>query len=210
MKAARRSRSRQARGPKRLSARGSRVYLRVPTAADEEEFLALRRASRRFHSRWEAEPPRGVDPYGPRAFQAYLDQGAGTRRERWLVCLRENDALAGSFTISEIRRGVLQSAQLGYWVGKEYARQGLMHEALALVLRHAFVDLALHRIEANLQPENAPSRALIAGAGFRLEGCSPGFAKLRGRWREHERWALLAEEWRAQRRRSSQRPQSRR
>jgi ribosomal-protein-alanine N-acetyltransferase len=74
-----------------------------------------------------------------------------------------------------------------------------MREGLQLVLRHAFGPLGLHRLEANIQPENAPSIALVAGAGFHLEGLSPRYLKIAGRWRDHERWAILAEEFRPQR-----------
>ena len=70
-----------------------------------------------------------------------------------------------------------------------------MREGIRLMLRHAFGPLGLHRLEANIQPENAPSLALVAGAGFRLEGLSPRYLKIAGRWRDHERWAILAEEF---------------
>ena len=95
-----------------------------------------------------------------------------------------------------VRRG-FQSAYLGYAVGKPFAGQGYMRDGLELVLRHAFTTLRLHRIEANIQPANASSLALAKGAGFRREGFSPRYLKIGGRWRDHERWAILAEEWRA-------------
>jgi len=66
------------------------------------------------------------------------------------------------------------------------------------VLRHAFVMLRLHRVEANIQPGNRASIALAEGAGFRREGFSPRYLKIGGRWRDHERWAILAEEWQQQ------------
>src|SRR5438045_2761268 len=93
-------------------------------------------------------------------------------------------------------RGARQSAYLGYAVGQPYARQGYMRDGLELVLRHAFVNLDLHRIEANIQPGNRASIALARGAGFRREGFSRRYLKIGGRWRDHERWAILAEEWR--------------
>ena len=72
-----------------------------------------------------------------------------------------------------------------------------MREAIELVLREAFLNLRLHRIEANIQPGNHASIALARGAGFSREGFSPRYLKIGGRWRDHERWAILAEEWRA-------------
>jgi ribosomal-protein-alanine N-acetyltransferase len=71
-----------------------------------------------------------------------------------------------------------------------------MREGIQLVLRSAFLGLRLHRVEANIQPGNKPSVALARGAGFRREGFSPRYLKIGGRWRDHERWAILAEEWR--------------
>jgi ribosomal-protein-alanine N-acetyltransferase len=77
-----------------------------------------------------------------------------------------------------------------------YAGQGYMREAIELVLREAFLNLRLHRIEANIQPGNHASIALARGAGFSREGFSPRYLKIGGRWRDHERWAILAEDWR--------------
>ena len=105
-------------------------------------------------------------------------------------------AIIGFFNLSQIVRHGLQSAYLGYAAGKPFAGQGYMHEGIELVLRHAFMNMRLHRIEANIQPGNQASLALARGAGFRREGYSPRYLKIGGRWRDHERWAILAEEWR--------------
>jgi ribosomal-protein-alanine N-acetyltransferase len=104
-------------------------------------------------------------------------------------------AIVGFFNLSQIARGSLQSAYLGYAVGRPFAGQGYMRAGIALVLRHAFVTLRLHRLEANIQPDNKASIALASGAGFRREGFSPRYLKIGGRWRDHERWAILAEDW---------------
>jgi [ribosomal protein S5]-alanine N-acetyltransferase len=106
----------------------------------------------------------------------------------------------GSVNLSEIVRGRFENAYLGYQVGAPFARQGYMTEALALALRIAFGPLRLHRVEANIQPRNVASIALVRRAGFRREGLSRRYLKIGGRWRDHERWALLVEEWRANRR----------
>jgi len=101
----------------------------------------------------------------------------------------------GVCTLSQIFLGNLKSAFLGYWIGAMFARQGYMTEALDLLLSHAFETLRLHRIEANVQPENLSSKALVARIGFRLEGFSPRYLKVAGRWKDHERWAICREEW---------------
>ena len=76
-----------------------------------------------------------------------------------------------------------------------------MTEGLAQALRWIFGELRLHRVEANIQPGNAASRALARRLGFRREGLSPRYLKVGGRWRDHERWALTVDDWRRQRRR---------
>lgn len=167
------------------------MYLRHPTYQDEREFTTLMRASRSFHRPW-ATAPTDAD-----RFAAYLNDARRPDFEALLVCRRDDDAILGFFNLSQIARGSMQSAYLGYAIGRPYAGQGFMSEAIELVLRRAFVDLRLHRLEANIQPGNKASAALAAGAGFRREGFSPRYLKISGRWRDHERWALLADEWRA-------------
>ncbi|CAN5882784.1 GNAT family protein [soil metagenome] len=113
---------------------------------------------------------------------------------------RESDgAVVGSIELSRIARGNFQSAYLGYRTAPGARRQGYMTEALQLALRHAFRTLRLHRVEANIEPGNEPSIALVRRAGFTREGFSRRYLKHGGRWRDHERWALLREDWRAPR-----------
>jgi ribosomal-protein-alanine N-acetyltransferase len=177
--------------------RSSRVFLRSPEAGDLREFVALMRASRSFHRPW-ATAPTDND-----RFAAYLADDLRDDFEGMLVCRQEDLAIVGFFNLSQIVRRALQSAYLGYAVGKPYAGQGYMREGLDLVLWRAFTDLRLHRIEANIQPGNLASIALARGAGFHREGFSPRYLKIAGRWRDHERWAILADDWR---RRSGARP----
>jgi ribosomal-protein-alanine N-acetyltransferase len=168
-----------------------RVYLRTPARADEHEFTSLMRASRSFHRPWASAPT------DSERFDAYLADSRRRDFEAFLLCRREDHAILGFLNLSQIARGSLQSAYLGYAVGKPFAHHGYMREGLELVLRVAFIDLELHRLEANIQPGNKASIALAQGAGFRREGFSPRYLKISGRWRDHERWALLADEWRA-------------
>ena len=167
-----------------------RVYLRAPERADRGEFVSLMRASRAFHRPW------ATAPTDDEAFEAYLVDSRRSDFEAMLVCRRDDESILGFFNLSHITRGSLQSAYLGYAVGSTYAHQGYMREGIELVLREAFVNLRLHRIEANIQPGNNASIALARGAGFAREGFSPRYLKISGRWRDHERWALLADDWR--------------
>ena len=117
------------------------------------------------------------------------------------ACRREDDGLVGVFDLSQIFRGIMQSAYLGYYALAPYARQGYMRDGMDLMLRYAFTTLRLHRVESNIQPANKRSIGLVRRAGFVREGYSRRYLKIDGRWRDHERWALLVENWRAQRRR---------
>jgi ribosomal-protein-alanine N-acetyltransferase len=167
---------------------GARVRLRVLTREDRVEFLALARESRGLHRPW-TYPPERADQ-----FDELYNR---SRREDFLcllACEVESGAIAGVFTISQIVRGAFQSAYLGYYAHEQYARQGLMGEALEQLLDHSFRSLGLHRIEANIQPANAPSIALARGAGFRLEGFSPRYLLIGGQWRDHERYAITVDE----------------
>ena len=130
------------------------------------------------------------------AFAAWLKRTKGSDMESLLVCRRDDGAIAGVYNISQIFYGHFRSAYLGYYAFAPFAGRGYMREGLSSCSAHAFGPLGLHRLEANIQPENAPSIALVAGAGFRLEGFSPRYLKIAGRWRDHERWAILAEEFR--------------
>jgi [ribosomal protein S5]-alanine N-acetyltransferase len=168
---------------------GARVRLRVLERGDREQFLALARDSRELHRPW-TYPPERADQFD--------DLFARSRREDF-VCLlallaHDPDAIVGVFTISQIVRGAFQSAYLGYYANARHARQGLMREAMEQVLDHSFGPLALHRLEANIQPGNRASIALARGAGFRLEGYSPRYLLIGGRWRDHERYAITADE----------------
>jgi [ribosomal protein S5]-alanine N-acetyltransferase len=113
------------------------------------------------------------------------------------ACRNDDDSPVGVFNFSEIVHGAFQSAYLGYYALEPFAGQGYMSEGLALAVDVAFRKLRLHRIEVNVQPANTRSTALVRSAGFTREGFSRRYVKIAGRWRDHERWALLVEDWRA-------------
>jgi ribosomal-protein-alanine N-acetyltransferase len=175
--------------PRPLATRpGSRVELRDLVLADREPFLEMVRESRDLHRPW-TYPPERADQFDDLVSRTVRDDFACLA-----VVLAENGELVGIFTVSQIVRGYFQSAYLGYYANARHAGKGLMAEAMALVLDHAFGPLSLHRLEANIQPGNAPSIALARGAGFRLEGYSPRYLLIGGRWRDHERYAITADE----------------
>jgi len=163
------------------------VLLRELTAADEDEFLGLARASMGLHHPWYSMPAT------PEAFGAYLTRLSQPSTEARLVCVREGGAMAGIITIDTIVRGRFQSASLSYAAFAPAAGRGYMSEGLGLVLRYAFTELRLHRLEANIQPGNQASLALVRRQGFRREGYSPDMLFIDGAWRDHERWAITLE-----------------
>lgn len=169
---------------------GRRVFIRPPAPHDEAEHTALVRASRRFHAGWISAPAT------PEAFAGLLRRDQAADFAAFLICRREDGAIVGSANLSQIFMGPFQSAYMGYWAGAPYAGRGYMTEGVGLVLTHAFRVMKLHRVEANLQPTNAASRALVQRLGFTMEGYSPRYLKVAGRWRDHERWAVLRESWR--------------
>jgi [ribosomal protein S5]-alanine N-acetyltransferase len=168
-----------------------RVLLRPPLESDREELLRAMKASRDLHEPWISDVT--TDEY----FDGLLVRVDDERYDANLVCLRDGGAIVGVINLTEIVRGAFQSAFLSYAAVAGYEGQGLVSEGLQLLLERAFTDLELHRIEANIQPGNARSLALVGRAGFVCEGTSRSYLKLGGAWRDHEHWVILDEEWRA-------------
>lgn len=173
-----------------------RVLLQTPSPKYEREFLAAAWRSRALHRHF-ADPPRTAEE-----FQDLVRRARKASCESHLVLDESSRALAGVISLNDIVLGAFQSAYLGYYAFRPHAGRGLMSAGLRLVLKRAFRDLDLHRLEANIQPDNERSIALVRRLGFRREGFSPRYLKVRGRWRDHERWALLREEWRPKGRRA--------
>lgn len=173
---------------------GSIVYIRPPQTYDCDEFIRLNRTSLRFY--------RGlVSPITTREqFADYVKRCAQSDFEGLLVCRKEDDAIVGSINLSQIFRGGFKSAYLDYRAGAAFAGRGYMTDAIELILGYTFNQMKLHRLEANIQPDNRASIALVKRVGFTKEGYSRRYLKIGGRWRDHERWAILAEDWQTKRR----------
>jgi [ribosomal protein S5]-alanine N-acetyltransferase len=166
-----------------------RVMIRPVSVDDARELIAANLASLSLHEPW-------VSPCRDHAsFMAYLTRCDGDKTVGLIARERESGRIVGVVNISEIVRGLFLSAYLGYYGAAGMNGRGLMTEAVALAVTYAFHTLGLHRVEANIQPDNRASRALAERLGFRKEGYSPRYLKIGGEWRDHERWALLAEDW---------------
>lgn len=100
----------------------------------------------------------------------------------------------GQITVGAIVWGSARSAQVGYWIDREYAGRGITPTAVALAVDHSFFQVGLHRIEANVRPENMASRRVVTKLGFRDEGVRKRQLHIDGAWRDHICYALTAEE----------------
>lgn len=183
--------------PRQAAEVGRAVYLRYPHPRDREAFVVMRRESKDHLQPWEPRPPKGFDAFGHDQFDFVYKSRSLAGQERLLIFATDDDTLVGQASLGAITRGPLQSAYMGYWIGAAHTGRGYMTEAVALMLRHAFMTVKLHRVEANIQPHNHPSLAVVKKNGFRLEGYSPRYLQIDGVWADHERWAITIEDWRA-------------
>ena len=165
------------------------VRLERPALSHAQRFLRAVHGSRELHRRWVSPPD------DPGKFAQYVKSLRSGNREGFVVVTGRDD-IAGVVNVNEIVRGGFQSAYLGYYAFEPFAGRGFFRAGLSLVIARCFGELRLHRLEANIQPDNARSIALVKSLGFRLEGFSPRYLKIGGRWRDHERWALLSDNWR--------------
>jgi ribosomal-protein-alanine N-acetyltransferase len=177
-----------------LRVEGEGVILRPPRAADYTGWSDLRRRSKAFLQPWEPTWPaddlsRAAFRRRLAAYQRDMDLGYGYA---FLVFRRPDGELVGGITLSNIRRGVAQMGQVGYWVGEPFARQGHTLAAVRALAGFALGRLALHRLEAACIPENEPSRSLLLKAGFELEGRAQAYLKINGDWRDHLLFGLVA------------------
>lgn len=168
---------------------GPTVHLRSPEIRDAREFLDAARRSRAFHRGWVSPSLSMTD------FKTYISRNKRDDFRGSLVCRNDTGAIVGVINISQIYRGAFQSAYLGFYAMEGHQGQGFMREGLTLTLAIAFRQLKLHRLEANIQPSNVRSERLVKALGFRLEGFSPRYLKIAGRWRDHDRWAILREQF---------------
>jgi ribosomal-protein-alanine N-acetyltransferase len=164
----------------------SPVYLRQPEPKDRRAFLEAARLSRRLHRPWIRAPLTTVE------FRGYLKKIGQVANRAYLVCRRDTHDIAGVINLTNVILGPFRSGYLGYYAFAGHERRGLMCAGIKAATAHAFSRLKLHRLEANIQPDNAASIALVRACGFRREGYSPRYLKIGGRWRDHERWAILA------------------
>lgn len=172
---------------------GRRVYIRPPADYDWSAWAQLREQSRDFLTPWEPTWPADCLTRSAyrRRLRHYAEEWHGGIGFAFFIFGRDDDELRGGITLSNVRRGVAQAGTLGYWVGKPFARRGVMSDAIRCALRFAFANLHLHRVEAACLPRNAASRGVLAKAGFREEGFAPKYLRINGEWEDHVLYAML-------------------
>lgn len=176
-----------------------RVGIRHPEESDRAEWLHVRQASRDLHEPWEPAPAPGFDPFGDAGFDFALATCNQPDRQRFLVFDLETDRLVAQVGLSQIFRGPFNNCVMGYWGSSLAAGRGFVAAGVRCVLAHAFDDgpagLSLHRVEANIIPENLASIRIARRVGMSLEGFSPNYLQIAGRYRDHLRFAITRERW---------------
>lgn len=165
----------------------TRIRLARASSSDADDLIRANRESRDFHAPW-------VQPFTDQSgFEAWLARTLTGPNVSLVARETVSHGVVGVINISEIIAGAFHSAYLGYYAMARFARQGFMTEALGMATHFAFDDIGLHRLEANIQPANGASLALVKRLGFQKEGYSPRYLRIDGEWRDHERWALLSD-----------------
>tara|TARA_R110002072_G_scaffold17079_1_gene65523 strand:+ start:379 stop:957 length:579 start_codon:yes stop_codon:yes gene_type:complete len=170
------------------------ITMRAPMADDYDIWAKLRSASRNNTAPWEPEwssdeLTRSAYRKRMRSYERAWRDGSGYP---FFVFRKKDGVLLGACNLNNVRRGVLQATDIGYWIGTPYLRKGFAREAVRLIIRFGFGELGLHRIEAACRPENDASKTLLTGLGFQPEGYARQYLKIAGEWRDHEKFALLS------------------
>lgn len=191
---------------KRKSPGAGEVFIRPPSPSDREEWCALWDASWPFLKPWMPRPESREAGLAGTRFDTILRTADTPTDQKHMVCRAGDGRIVGVVNLGQIFMGPFRSCHMGYWVGAVYAGQGYTSAGVRLVLARAFGPLGLHRVEANIMPHNAASLALARHVGFREEGFSPRYLKIAGKWQDHARFAMTAEDWRELRKESRAKP----
>lgn len=185
--------------PPSMSLITDRLVLRLPRTSDIPATRKLLLDNAEHLRPWSPAAKPGQDPLS----LVEMTRTVTRQRRQWredsaytfLIEMRHEPKLIGRVVLSEVVRGAFDNASLGYWIDKQHQRAGLMTEAVKAVMRFAFVDLGLHRLQAAVIPHNAGSRRVLAKAGFREEGLAQRYLQIAGRWQDHVLFAITSEEF---------------
>ena len=181
------------KGTNQNALQGERVCLREPEFSDFDEWSELRQRSRAYLEKW--EPTWAEDEFSRFAFRhrirVYAQRARDDESYAFFIFDKQNNRLLGGVTLSHVRRGVSQSATLGYWIGEKYAGQGFMKDALRTLIGVAGPRFGFHRLEAACLPHNDRSRHLLLTCGFEPEGYAKSYVKIAGQWEDHQLFGLV-------------------
>ena len=182
---------------------GRRVALRPLRPEDFDAWRGVRERSAEWLLKWEPRLPAG-QPDPTRSSAAFAARCSARQREWQLGSgygfgIFVGHRFAGEINLSGLQRGPFQNAYVGYWIGEEFAGNGYVPEALVVLARFAFEELALHRVQVAIIPRNKASRRVVEKLELRGEGLAERYLEINGIWEDHVRYAITAEEW-AQRR----------
>ncbi len=172
-----------------LKIQGKIVFLRYVSHDDFEEMLELFKSSLEFYKGL-INPPLDLE-----SFKVYVERNLEEANECFVICQNIDNKIVGAINLTQIFRKLFQNCYLGYSLGVNFTGKGFMSEAVNLALKHAFENLKLHRVEANVQPHNLSSIKVLQRSGFSKEGFSRKYLKIDGVWCDHERWAIISEDW---------------
>ena len=177
---------------------GAAVYMRPPQSGNWRAWAEVRAASRTFLKPW--EPTWSASALTRTTYRHRLRIQARERRDntgyRFFLFRRADNALVGGVNLSNIQSGVAMSCSIGYWIGKDYARQDIMRDAVSALLSFVFDTIGLHRLEAACLPSNVASEGLLRKLGFRQEGYARAYLRIDGAWRDNLMFAMLASDFR--------------
>jgi len=181
-----------------LELRGWRVLLRTLSEDDYEAWHEVRSRCRDWLLPWEPRPAGA--PATPEDRASFAARCAARERERQMGSgygfgIFVEGRLAGEVTLSSVQRGPFQNAFIGYWVDRALAGNSLAPESVVVVLRFAFEELGLHRLEIAIVPRNSASRRVVEKLELREEGVALRYLEIDGRWEDHVRYAITTEEW---------------
>ncbi|GAN91197.1 acetyltransferase [Gluconobacter frateurii M-2] len=166
-----------------------KISLSKVSQKDAVDLVKANIESRSYHDPWS-------QPFITReGFDTWFDEQMSGSNMGFVARDLDTGGIVGITHLSQIFMRGFQNAYLGYYGMIGFAGRGLMTEAVRLTIQAAFNDVGLHRLEANIQPGNMKSIALVRRLGFRNEGFSPRYLRINGEWRDHERWALLRDEF---------------
>ncbi len=178
---------------------GFRVMLRPIVLSDFSAWREVRQRCGEWLTQW--EPQRLANqPDVTEDRDAFAVRCSARQRERQLGTgfgfgIFADGYLCGEINLSSIQRGPFQNAYVGYWIDQDRAGQGLMPEAVVVLIRFAFEELHLHRLQISIIPRNVASRRVVDKLGLRDEGIAERYLEINGVWEDHVRYAITTEEW---------------